>query len=82
MIRSSVTISLVPEARGGPFVFWDDHHAACRFARIGARKKPRHVFQRGGAIFDSASNLTKARERDMITFVSSQEETRSSLERR
>lgn len=23
-IRSSVTISLVPEARGGPFVFWDD----------------------------------------------------------
>jgi sugar phosphate isomerase/epimerase len=33
MIRSSVTISLVPEARGGPFVFWDDHNAACRFAR-------------------------------------------------
>lgn len=24
MIQSSVTISLVPEARGGPFVFWDD----------------------------------------------------------
>ncbi len=23
-MRSSVTISLVPEARGGPFVFWDD----------------------------------------------------------
>jgi sugar phosphate isomerase/epimerase len=33
MIRSSVTISLVPEARGGPFVFWDDHNAACRFAK-------------------------------------------------
>jgi sugar phosphate isomerase/epimerase len=33
LIRSSVTISLVPEARGGPFVFWDDHSAACRFAR-------------------------------------------------
>jgi sugar phosphate isomerase/epimerase len=24
MIRSAVTISLVPQARGGPFVFWDD----------------------------------------------------------
>ena len=24
MIRSSVTVSLVPEVRGGPFVFWDD----------------------------------------------------------
>jgi sugar phosphate isomerase/epimerase len=33
MMKSSVTISLVPEARGGPFVFWDDHSAACRFAR-------------------------------------------------
>src|SRR6266850_3733457 len=30
MIRSSVTVSLVPEARGGPFVFWDDLPAACR----------------------------------------------------
>jgi sugar phosphate isomerase/epimerase len=29
MIRSSVTISLVPEARGGPFVFWHDLPAAC-----------------------------------------------------
>jgi sugar phosphate isomerase/epimerase len=33
MIKSSVTISLVPEARGGPFVFWDDLPAACRKAR-------------------------------------------------
>ncbi len=33
MMRSSVTISLVPEARGGPFVFWDDHAAACREAK-------------------------------------------------
>lgn len=24
MIKSSVTISLVPEAKGGPFVYWDD----------------------------------------------------------
>ena len=36
MIRSSVTISLVPEARGGPFVFWDDLEAGCREAmRLG-----------------------------------------------
>src|SRR5436190_347527 len=33
MIRSSVTVSLVPEARGGPFVFWDDLPAACRKAK-------------------------------------------------
>jgi len=31
-VRSSVTISLVPEARGGPFVFRDDLPAACRKA--------------------------------------------------
>lgn len=33
MIRSSVTISLVEEARGGPFVFWHDLPAACRSAK-------------------------------------------------
>jgi sugar phosphate isomerase/epimerase len=27
-IRSAVTVSLVPEAKGGPFVFWDDLTAA------------------------------------------------------
>ncbi len=32
MIRCAVTISLVPEARGGPFVFRDDLPAACRTA--------------------------------------------------
>lgn len=32
MIRSAVTISLVPEARGGPFVFWDDLAEGCRKA--------------------------------------------------
>ena len=32
MIRSAVTVSLVPEARGGPFVFWDDLAASCRKA--------------------------------------------------
>lgn len=33
MIRSCVTVSLVAEARGGPFVFWDDLPAACRSAK-------------------------------------------------
>ena len=33
MIKSSITVSLVPEARGGPFVFWDDLPAACRKAQ-------------------------------------------------
>jgi sugar phosphate isomerase/epimerase len=31
-MKSAVTISLVPEARGGPFVFWDDLAAGCRNA--------------------------------------------------
>ena len=36
MIRSAVTISLVPEARGGPFVFWDDLALSCeRAAKLG-----------------------------------------------
>lgn len=29
MIQSSITVSLVTEAKGGPFVFWDDLPAAC-----------------------------------------------------
>ena len=32
MISSAVTVSLVPEACGGPFVFWDDLPTACRKA--------------------------------------------------
>src|SRR5438270_838212 len=32
MMKSAVTISLVPESRGGPFVFWDDLPAAARKA--------------------------------------------------
>jgi len=28
-MRSAITISLVPQARGGPFVFWDDLAAGC-----------------------------------------------------
>jgi sugar phosphate isomerase/epimerase len=31
-MRSAVTVSLVPEARGGPFVFWDDLPGAARRA--------------------------------------------------
>ena len=35
-MRSCVTVSLVPEARGGPFVFWDDLPGACKEAtRLG-----------------------------------------------
>ena len=33
MIRSAVTVSLVPEAQGGPFVFWHDLPSACQTAR-------------------------------------------------
>lgn len=33
MVSSCVTISLVPEARGGPFVFWDDLADGCRQAQ-------------------------------------------------
>jgi len=32
MIKSAVTVSLVNEARGGPFVLWDDLPAACATA--------------------------------------------------
>ncbi|MEM9586321.1 MAG: sugar phosphate isomerase/epimerase family protein [Planctomycetota bacterium] len=36
MIRSAITVSLVEEARGGPFVFWDGSPAACqRAAELG-----------------------------------------------
>ncbi|MDB6034513.1 MAG: Sugar phosphate isomerase [Verrucomicrobiales bacterium] len=31
-MQSAVTISLVPQARGGPFVFWDDLAAGCEQA--------------------------------------------------
>jgi sugar phosphate isomerase/epimerase len=32
VIRSAVTISLVAQARGGPFVFWDDLESSCKTA--------------------------------------------------
>ncbi|MEC7882593.1 MAG: TIM barrel protein, partial [Verrucomicrobiota bacterium] len=36
MIRSSVTIALVPEAKGGPFVFWDKLADSCvKAAKLG-----------------------------------------------
>jgi sugar phosphate isomerase/epimerase len=31
-MKSAITVSLVAEAKGGPFVFWDDLTAACRQA--------------------------------------------------
>jgi len=31
-MHSAITISLVPETRGGPFVFWDDLAAGCEKA--------------------------------------------------
>jgi sugar phosphate isomerase/epimerase len=31
-MKSAITISLVPQARGGPFVFWDDLEAGCASA--------------------------------------------------
>ena len=35
-MRSAITVSLVPQARGGPFVFWDDLDEACAAAaRLG-----------------------------------------------
>jgi sugar phosphate isomerase/epimerase len=34
VIRSAVTVSLVEEARGGPFVYWDDLTAACESASM------------------------------------------------
>jgi sugar phosphate isomerase/epimerase len=32
VLQSAITISLVPQARGGPFVFWDDLAAGCEAA--------------------------------------------------
>src|SRR5262245_650139 len=31
-MKSAITISLIPEARGGPFVFWDDLERGCAHA--------------------------------------------------
>jgi hypothetical protein len=40
MIKSAVTISLVKEAEGGPFVFWHDLAAGCaKAAELGVEVK-------------------------------------------
>ena len=53
MIRSSVTIALVPEAKGGPFVFWDDLAAGCaKAAELGFDGV--EVFPRGPEAVDKA----------------------------
>ena len=52
MIRCAVTITLVPEAKGGPFVFWDDLAAGCaKAAALGFDAV--EVFPRSIEEFDS-----------------------------
>lgn len=60
-MRSAVTISLVPEARGGPFVFWDDLDAGCRVA-AGLGFDAVEIFPPGPEIFEGgivASTLSR-----------------------
>src|SRR5437667_12423643 len=53
-MHSAVTISLVPEARGGPFVFWDDLAAGCaRAAELGFDAV--EIFPTGAGALDVAS---------------------------
>lgn len=53
-MRSAVTICLVPEARGGPFVFWDDLAAGCaRAAELGFDAV--EIFPTDAAALDAAS---------------------------
>jgi sugar phosphate isomerase/epimerase len=51
-MRSAVTVSLVPEARGGPFVFWDNLADACREAAQ-AGFDAVEIFPREAAAFDA-----------------------------
>lgn len=52
MIKSAVTISLVPEARGGPFIFWDDLAAGCsKAASLGFDAV--EIFPRGAESVDA-----------------------------
>jgi sugar phosphate isomerase/epimerase len=53
-MRSAVTISLVPEARGGPFVFWDDLADGCRQAAQ-AGFEAVEVFPREASALDVAA---------------------------
>lgn len=53
-MKSAVTVSLVPEARGGPFVFWDDLPAAVQIAaRLGFDAI--EVFPPGPSAIDTSS---------------------------
>jgi sugar phosphate isomerase/epimerase len=64
MIRSAVTISLVPEARGGPFVFWDGlEHGCAEAARL--RFDAVEIFPRSAAELD-AGELRRAIERHAL----------------
>lgn len=54
MIHSCVTVSLVPEARGGPFVFWDDLPAACAKAAA-LRFDAIEIFPPGPEAVDAAA---------------------------
>src|SRR5437773_7532399 len=54
LMHSAVTISLVPEARGGPFVFWGDLAAGCaRAAELGFDAV--EIFPTGAGALDVAS---------------------------
>ena len=53
-MKPAVTISLVPEARGGPFIFWDDLTEGCRkAAKLGFAAV--EVFPPSAATLDSAA---------------------------
>ena len=53
-MRSAVTISLVPEARGGPFVFWDDLATSCaKAAELGFEAV--EIFPTEAAALDTAN---------------------------
>ena len=56
-MRSAITVSLVPEARGGPFVYWENLPEACvRAAALGFDAV--EIFPRSPKEFDS--NLVTA----------------------
>lgn len=64
MSRSSVTISLVPEVRGGPFIFWDDLAGSIRQAAdLGFDGV--EVFADGATALDAGELLFQLREHKM-----------------
>ena len=65
MIRSAITISLVPEARGGPFVFWNGLDDGC--ARAAAHGFDGiEIFPRSAAELDAAE-IQRLLDRDGLT---------------